>query len=158
MKRFPLCSSLLILIVASSAIPSFAQKKITLPTGRPPVFGVARLKPNGILEFEAIVIVPITEKRARTVIKNGKKVVGNYTTVVYHKRTVTNLKKLSEVEFYRGTGEKLLIEDIRDELEKPQVVVMTTDGKKLDPFYRAVLNPNVLVVVKKIRKPAGKKK
>ena len=34
---------------------------------------------------------------------------------------------------------------------------MTTDGKKLDPFYRKFYKPTVLIIVIKRRKQADKK-
>jgi len=59
----------------------------------------------------------------------------------YHKR------KLSDLSVTNALGQKLSEEQIRKALKKPSIVLLSSDGKPIDPYYLKIIKPETLVIV-----------
>lgn len=54
-----------------------------------------------------------------------------------------------EVQFYGRDGKQLGLKDVRNRLKGPTAVLVSADGKPVDPFYLRLLREDALVVVSK---------
>ena len=61
----------------------------------------------------------------------------------YHKR------KLADLEITNAAGEELTEEEILKTLSKPTIVIVSSDGKPVHPYYLAVIKPDTLVIIDK---------
>lgn len=61
----------------------------------------------------------------------------------YHKR------KLSDLVITNAAGEKLTEEQIVRTLKSPTILVLSSDGKPVHPYYLKVMKPETLVVIDK---------
>ena len=59
----------------------------------------------------------------------------------YHKR------KLSDLTVTNALGEKMSEEQVRKALKKPSIVLLSSDGKPVDPYYLKIIKPDTLVIV-----------
>lgn len=44
-------------------------------------------------------------------------------------------------------GQKLTEEQIRKALRKPSIVLLSSDGKPIDPYYLKIIKPETLVII-----------
>lgn len=59
----------------------------------------------------------------------------------YHKR------KLSNLSVTNALGQTLTEEQIRDALKRPSIVLLSSDGEPIHPYYLKVMKPETLVIV-----------
>ncbi len=59
----------------------------------------------------------------------------------YHKR------KLADLSITNALGEKLSEEQIRKALKKPSIVLLSSDGKPIHPYYLKIIKPETLVII-----------
>lgn len=70
----------------------------------------------------------------------------------YHKR------KLADLSITNALGQELKTEEIRKTLQKPSVILLSTDGKPIHPYYLKVIKPDTLVIIDRTQQPKPIKK
>ncbi len=68
----------------------------------------------------------------------------------YHKR------KLSDLEVTNAAGKRLDQKAIVTALKKPSVVLVSSDGNPVHPYYLRVIQPNTLVIIDKAARAENK--
>jgi len=145
----------MLLSLTLALAPAPADEKITPPSGPPPQFVLAVFK-DGKCEISYPVMVPVTheETRTRLVTVDGKQV------PVQEKVNVTTWKMqhaTTTVERPRGfdaRGKEVDAKRLADLLKKPTVVLLSGDGKPVDPFYLRTMKEGTLTIVIPV-KPIG---
>ncbi len=117
--------------------------------GNQPVYGLARSISQGQIQVRQLVSTFLTEKRNRTVVRGGRKIVVTYEVV--KKEPVFVLtpmpvepKKLQAMD---GRGKKIATETIAALLKEEKPVLITFRGQSIDPVYFRVLKKETLVLV-----------
>ena len=59
----------------------------------------------------------------------------------YHKRKLANLTVTNAL------GKKLTEAQIKKALKKPSIVLLSSDGKPVDPYYLKIIKPDTLVII-----------
>ena len=59
----------------------------------------------------------------------------------YHK------KNLADLVVTIAAGKKLTAEEVLTALEKPTIVLISSDGNDVDPYYLKIVKPDTLVIV-----------
>jgi uncharacterized membrane protein len=131
------------------AAPAPVQEKIVPPQGPPPTWGTAVMK-DGVLEITQGVAVPVMrkERRTRPVTVSGRVVNVVEEVVVTHHRLVQRIMKLPKVRYYDTAGKEIAAARAAKLLSRPTVVLMSADGKPLDPYYLRTVKEGTLIVVR----------
>ncbi|HKB40998.1 MAG TPA: hypothetical protein VKD72_31515 [Gemmataceae bacterium] len=152
-------SMLLNLSLAVVLAPAPADEKINLPSGPPPQIVLAVLK-DGKCEvtYPAMVMVPVTREEVRTRVVNvdGKQVPVQEKVAVtsYQSRHVTTT--LDRPRAFDRSGKEVDAKRLAELLKKPAVVLLSSDGKPVDPFYMRTIKEGTLTLVAAVgAKPAA---
>ncbi len=140
-------SMLLNLSLAMVLAPAPVEEKINLPSGPPPQIVLAVLK-DGKCEVTYPAMVPVATEQTVTRIVNvdGKQV------PVQEKVTVTTYKvqhittTLDRPRAFDRSGKEVDAKRLAELLKKPRVVLLSADGKPVDPFYLCTINEGTLTL------------
>lgn len=146
--------SLAAVVLLACTLPTANAEKLLVPTSPPPQYVVAQVKGDN-LQINRTVRKFVPSTRIRVVEKNGERKEVKYTAYVPVFRTIILRRPLKSLGLYNGRGEKLDVEDIKDGLKKPTVVLISADGKKVDPFYLKIVKSETFVIVDKTRVRRG---
>jgi hypothetical protein len=150
-------SMLLNLSLAVVLAPAPADEKINLPSGPPPQIVLAVIK-DGKCEVTYPAMVPVTTEEVRTRVVNvdGKQV------QIQEKVAVTSYKvqhvttTLDRPRAFDRSGKEVDAKRLAELLKKPAVVLLSADGKPVDPFYLRTINEGTLTLgVHLAAKPAA---
>lgn len=151
----PRIAPLTLLLVACCAVPASSQK-LRIPSSPPPQYILGSVDKAGNLNYRRNVHRKIPTVRTRVVLKDGKKVEEKQTVYVPVVSTVESRQPLKSIDIYNGNGEKVDAEDFKDAMSKPRVLLLSSNGKKPDPFYLKLLKPEVYIIVpKRAKRRAG---
>ena len=140
---------LVVLTLIVAATTAAAQEKVEIPTGLPPTFAtvIATNKPQAVLELGDITVRMVPEERVQQVEKDGKIEDVKYT--VYRPVYEQHIRKieLKSAEVFDARGKKLKSEEVWKRLATGAIVLVSADGKSVDPAYLGVLAADTLVIV-----------
>ena len=148
MRRSLLLAIAAILVCAPNAFSQIPKQ----PRTPAPTYSVAWAVKDGGLMLSRTVTVLKTQVRERVVRVNGKDITERVTVQVPVLQREYVKMKLAGLEFFNAAGEKQSAEDVRDALEKPKIVLVSRDGRKVDPFYLKVVKRDTLIIVDKRRR------
>jgi len=112
----------------------------------PPVILNAAIKGDDLVSrFTATSLVPVSV--IKEVERNGRveKITATELRAVI--RTIENKLDLRKATITTAGGKKLTLEDARKRLEKPQPIVLSSDGKAVDAAFLKLLDKDALVIV-----------
>jgi hypothetical protein len=120
-----------------------------LPKGPPPIQTVARMDRSGNLVIRTV--VPVTAyrqvQRTRLVNQGGKQVPVTETVTVAVVTQLVRQLKSPKFQVFEAGGKKGDPKDLARRLKKWTPVLLSADGKKVDPFYLQVIKDETLVVL-----------
>jgi hypothetical protein len=139
---------LVVLSLGIAGATAGAQEKAKTPKGLPPTFAIvlAMDKAEAVLDLGDTTVRMVSEERAKRVEKDGKVEAVKYT--VYKPIGEQHVRKLelkSAEVFTRG--KKLSTEEVWKRLTVGATVLVSVDGKSVDPAYLGVLAQDTLVFV-----------
>jgi hypothetical protein len=123
------------------------EEALKPPQGIQPLVTVARLTNDDKIQFHQIILVPRTEAVERTVIENGVPKTVKAMRTVFTSVTITRSIAGKDVQGYDTSGKKLDRDAVRKRLKKDTPVLISSDGKPVDPFYLKLTRPGTLVLV-----------
>jgi hypothetical protein len=137
----------LLWVVLAAPVP--VQEKIVPPKGMPPSWATAVMK-DGTLEITQGVLVPETRKEIRTrqVTVGGKTVPVQEEVNVLTYRMVLQTTRIMKARYYDTAGKEIDAGRAARLLSRPTVVLMSADGKPLDPYYLRTVKEGTLIVVR----------
>jgi hypothetical protein len=148
-------SFIVVLLFSPAPVPASKEDK---PTGPSPVIVSAQVDKEGRLVCFVDSIEYRPETRTAQVNVAGKLEQRNYTVMV-PVMTKSRTHSLDKATIAQVGGGKVDRKELAKLLEKPTLVVMSADGKPVDPAYLKVLRKNTLVIVvpsaASAMKPAG---
>lgn len=114
-----------------------------------PDYTVAWSRKNGDILLSYVMRIEEVSTRERVSKKDGIEV-----TIREEVRTPRFLRKyhqrkVADLVVTNAAGEELSEEDVITATKKPTIVLISSDGKKVDPFYLKVVKPETLVIVDK---------
>lgn len=135
------------LVLATLGAGASAEEAVKPPSGPQPHALLARMKEDGSLTLREAVAVPVTRMVRKTVVQDGvaRAVVVQMTEFVttFRLRTVAG----KDVQGYDTSGKKVDADTVRRRLNKDTPVLISVDGKPVDPFYLKLIRPGTLVLV-----------
>ena len=136
----------LLWVVLAAPVP--VQEKIAPPQGLPPTWGTAVIK-GAELEITDSVAVPVymKQKRTRQVNVSGRLVPTVEEFVVTRTRMVQRTRRLPKARYFDTAGKEIEASRAARLLSRPTVVLVSADGKPLDPYYLRTIKEGTLVVV-----------
>jgi hypothetical protein len=139
--------AVLTVLMAVLSAPAPEPDAVKAPTGPQPQQVLARMDNEGNLEIMTSRLVPEERDVTKTVIVGGvtravtEKVTVMVPVQVVH-RVLTEGMKMAT-----AGGKEVDAKDVPERLKKWTPLVMSADGKKIDPFYLSVLKENTLTIV-----------
>jgi len=114
--------------------------------GAAPRFVLVALKGDQLVNRTAVtVMVPVT--RQVEVEVNGKKETRTVTEIVPQMQMSEQKWDVKKATITTAGGKKLGLDDLKKRLAKPQVVLVSGDGKAVDEAYLKLLDKDAIVVV-----------
>jgi hypothetical protein len=140
--------TLLAAVLASALAAPAPDEPIKLPQGQAPATVVASMAKDGNIEITQTQNVPVIEERTRTVnTADGRVVTEKYAVTIMKTVQVTHRIKTEGVKVSTADGKAIDVKDLPDKLRKPTIILLATDGNKVDPFYLKIVKADTLVVV-----------
>lgn len=142
---YRLISLAVVLCVASTV---HAQLPIQ-PQTPAPSYSVAKTARDGDLFISYTMKIDHIETRERIEEKDGKKVAVKYKVrvpVLYRKH---HKRKLANLVITNAQGKELTEKEVLTLLKNPTIVLVSSDGKKVDPYYLKIVKPDTLVIIDK---------
>jgi hypothetical protein len=116
------------------------------PEGRPPTQAEAIFKDGGV-QFTLTATVFEIKKEARVKkLPDGKEVTEYFDIPVPVKKEFV-AKMNPKAIFQRASGQAIDAKDLPSLLEKPTMIFVSADGKKLDPFYLQFLAGDAIIAI-----------
>jgi len=142
------CALLWVLLAA----PVPVQEKIAPPQGLPPTWATAVIK-DGVLELTEGVLVPVyvKEQRTRQVPVGGRVVPVVEEVTVLHHRMEQRVVRVMKARYYDTAGKEIEVDRAARLLSRPTVVLLSADGKPLDPYYLRTVKEGTLTVVRPVQ-------
>ena len=140
------CLMLTIVAITVFEVSTATAEKPKQP-GPAPYYTYASATEGDYVVITRTFVSMVQEQRTRIVKKNGIEEKVPYIVCISKIRRSKLKKKIADLEVTNAAGEKKTAEDIRDALEKPQAVLLSSDGQKVDPFYLKTVKPDTLVIV-----------
>ena len=138
-----------VLVTTSTAFSQLPKQ----PQTPAPTYSVAWKTKKGDLLLSYTMTIYQSETRERIVVKDGKEERVKYTVrrpVLLRKY---HTKRIADLTITNAIGRKLSAEDVLDALEKPTIVLISSDGRPVDPYYLRIVKRDTLVIVDKSKKP-----
>jgi len=150
-------SMLLNLSLAVVLAPAPADEKINLPSGPPPKIVLAVIKDG---KCEVQYTVTVASERVQTVTRvvnvDGKQVQVPQKVVVTIYRQQPCTMTLDHPRAVDRSGKEVDAKRLAELLKKPSVVLLSADGKPVDPFYLRTIREGTLTLVTAVAdKPAA---
>lgn len=138
------CALLLVVLAAPAPI----QEKIVPPQGMQPTWGTAVIKGGELELTEGVpVAVRMTEKRTRQVTVSGRVVPVIEEVAVLRYRLQQRTRRFTKARYYDTAGKEIDAGRAAKLLSRPTVVLVSSDGKPLDPYYLRTIKDGTLLVV-----------
>jgi hypothetical protein len=133
---------------ASAASSLLALDEPRLPTSPQPLQVLAHIDDGGNVIIRHLVPEWRQETRERTVpTPNGEERKVQYTVTVPVFRQVEMRFEGKKVQFYNTDGEKIDAEKAAEQLKQDAPILLSADGRKVDPFYLRIIKKGTLVVL-----------
>jgi hypothetical protein len=129
------------------AVPS--QDKPHLPKGPQPrqVLATAGLAEGGVIVFKFSSVDCVVQLEETKVVVGGKEVTRRHMKMVPVTRQGEQRVKSADIQAATAGGKKVDAKELPKLLKKATAVLISADGKKVDPFYLKVLKEDTLVLV-----------
>ena len=121
--------------------------KISLPKGPQPMQVAAQIDKEGNLLIRQTTTAYVPETRQRIVQKDGRNVTETFTTYVAVYRTVEYRVKSKGFQVRGLDGKAVDRNTLARRLARETPMLLSADGKPVDPFYLQVLKAGTLVLV-----------
>ena len=146
----------LMLVCVALAAPAPVQDRIVPPKGPPPSWATAVIK-DGLLEITESVMVPQLreEIRQRIVTVGGKQVTIAEKVAVTQLVPIQRTMRIMKASYYDTAGKEIEAGRAAKLLNRPTVVLMSGDGKALDPYYLRTIKEGTLIVVRPMQPGPG---
>jgi hypothetical protein len=145
MKRILLSTAALVLVAANVRKE---EEKLALPQGPQPLQVVAHMDRDGNVLIRQMVPVYRQEVRRKKVDqKDGGTAEVQYTVTVMTQQEVQRKLVGHSVQAYNTDGKKIERKALAGLLKNESVVLMSVDGKKVDPFYLRLVKEGTVVLV-----------
>jgi hypothetical protein len=118
-----------------------------VPAGPPPQLAVVHLTRDGDLVQRAVVAVAVPVLREKTIIVKGKEVKVTEAATMVEYRTEERTTKVRGLEAYDTAGKLIPAERLPELLARDTLVLISADGKKLDPACLRVIKEGTLILV-----------
>jgi hypothetical protein len=132
--------------VAALAAVAAAQEP-GLPKGPPPKLMVLTGGEGATFITTQQITEQVPEERQREVEVNGRKQLVTVTVMVSRPRTVEVTMRLGNAQAFTANGKRVDPAELAKRLKGPTLVLVSADGKMVDPFYLRVLREDALVLV-----------
>lgn len=140
-----------VLLCVALAAPAPVQDKIVPPKGLPPSWATAVMREGKLtLQFSVLVPVVRTETRQRTVNVGGREVVETYQVNVTSYQIRHVMTQIDKARYYDTAGKEINADRAARRLSKETVVLLSADGKPLDPYYLRTVKDGTLTVVRPV--------
>jgi hypothetical protein len=123
------------------------EEKSELPRGPAPIHTVARVDRAGRLIVTTPVTVYKMEERKRVVNRGGKEVEVTEFVRVPEVVLTTREVKNSQFQVFEAGGKKVEAKDLARRLTRWTPVLLSADGKKVDPFYLQVIKKGTPIIL-----------
>jgi hypothetical protein len=133
------------LMVAASVRPE--NDKIQLPKGPQPLQVVAQMDREGNIMIRQTVPEYRTETRERVVNKDGRPVKEMYTVTTMVHVPIVRKVAAKAIPVYTADGKKVDPKALPKLLKKETAVLLSLDGRMVDPFYLQILKEGTLILV-----------
>jgi hypothetical protein len=117
------------------------------PKGPPPVVMTVKVGPDGLPFIERMVTEYVPEERVEKVQVGNDTVERKVTVRVPVLRQFRLALDSREVQVFTPDGKRVDPRDVRSLVKKTMPVLVSTDGKPVDPFYLQLVKENTLIVV-----------
>jgi hypothetical protein len=144
MTRILLGAAALVLVAANVRED---EKKLSLPQGPQPLQVVARMDRDGNVLVRQIVPVYRQEVREKVEQKDGRAVKVAYTVTVMTQTEVQHKLAGHSVQAFGTDGKKIERKALERLLKNEAIVLLSMDGKKVDPFYLRLVKEGTVVLV-----------
>ena len=134
----------LALLLPAAPVPA---PKTTLPKGPPPRIVSASINSEGGFQFLEWTTEYVQQQRTREVVEGGQVRRVTETVMVPVTRMVERKVDGENVEAYGVDGKKIDRDDVRKLAGKTLPVLVSSDGKPVDPFYLRLAREGTLVLV-----------
>jgi hypothetical protein len=132
----------LLLPAAPAPVP-----KATLPKGPPPRIVSASIDSEGGFQFVEVSTKHVPQQRTREVVEGGQVRRVTETVMVPVTRMIQRKVDSENVEVYGVDGKKIAPDEVRKLAGKTLPVLVSSDGKPVDPFYLRLAREGTLVLV-----------
>ncbi len=134
----------LALLLPAAPVPA---PKATLPKGPPPRIVSASIDSEGGFQFVEVATKYVPQQRAREVVVGGQVQKVTETVMVPVTQMVQRKVESESVEVYGVDGKKIDPEEVRKLAGKTVPVLVSSDGKPVDPFFLRLAREGTLVLV-----------
>lgn len=140
-------NSVLLGVALVLAAPVPVPEKVVAPKGPPPSYAIAVMK-DGKLSLTQTVNVPQvrTETRTRTVLQQGKPVAVTYPVQVVVMQMSMRTTQIDKPRAYDTAGKEIDAGRLAELLKHETAVLVSGDGKPLDPFYLRTVKDGTLIL------------
>jgi hypothetical protein len=133
------------LVVLLSALAVSAEPE-PAPKSPEPCVLTASVKGDKLTLRVTQALVTYVEERVK-VEKNGKEEEVTVKKIVPNLRTVQMEHDLKKATFTTAGGKKLSLDDVRKRLDKPQPVVVSSDGRAVDAAFLKLFDRDAVVIL-----------
>jgi hypothetical protein len=141
---------------ALAFVPIPDNQKIEQPTGPQPIFVVVTNLdvPQGILQIRRTQVVTVSVPVQETVQVNGQQVV--VTKYVSENRTslMDVAYRLDKAAPQTAAGKKLTSAEAAKLIRAGSVILISADGRPIDPLFLRIVNPETVILVPSVPAPA----
>jgi hypothetical protein len=137
------------MVLALLTGPGRGQDATKVPSGpAPSIFAVAEVdRTAGTYTVNQAVTVQVPVSTEKTIIVGGMEKKVAVTSLKTEYRTEIRRHTLKGLEFYNVKGEKLKDDEAMKRFVPGAVVLLSADGKKVDPAYLRIVKDDALIVV-----------
>ena len=144
----------LLLLLTVLSVSSLACAQLPVQPQTPaPDYSVARVLKGDEVLLSYVMIIHEVQTREKVQKKDGVKERVKYTVRVPRMLRKYKKRKLSDLTITNAAGKLQEENVVREAWRKPTIVLISSDGNKVDPYYLKIVKPDTLVVVDKTVTP-----
>lgn len=132
----------------TAAAPVPVVERVAPPKGPPPAHAIAVFK-DGKLRVQRTTLVPVTwyEQQTRTVVRDGRPITQKIVVPVTRNQVQQQIKWVDRPKAYDTAGKEIDALRLAELLKRETAVLISGDGKPLDPFYLDTIKDGTLILV-----------
>lgn len=135
------------LVLATLGAGAPGEEAVKPPSGPQPNAVVARMAGDSNIAIQEVVQVPVFEERREKVNQGG--VEREVTTRRMYYQSIARRRTIAakDIQGYDTNGKKIDADTVRRRLQKDRAVLISADGRPVDPFYLKLAREGTLVLV-----------